>query len=154
MPKMALVFASPSIVAAHYFAHMLFFFVCSSKQSPAINAARKPYAGVQSSIEDITLDHLTSRSGSIQSFLLYLSCIFLVRVSIRLNCAKPRKDAIARRGTYAIHRVCREKSDPIAAAEDALPSAGHPMREVWETRWHTEYPVEEGEAAKRRFAKN
>ena len=75
-------------------------------------------------------------------------------MSIRLNCAKPRKDAIARRGTYAIHRGCLEKSDPIAAAEDAPPSAGHPMREVWETRWHTEYTVEEGEAAKRRFAKN
>jgi hypothetical protein len=154
MPKMALVFASPSIVAAHYFVHMLFFFVCSSKQSPVINAARKPYAGVQSSIEDITLDHLTSRSGSILSFLIYLSCIFLVRVSTRLNCTKPRKDAIARRGTYAVHRACREKSDPITAAEDALPSAGHPIREVWETRWHTEYPAEEVEAAKRRFAKS
>ncbi|KAH8635438.1 hypothetical protein IG631_10839 [Alternaria alternata] len=67
---------------------------------------------------------------------------------------KPRKDAIARRGTYAVHRACREKSDPITAAEDALPSAGHPIREVWETRWHTEYPAEEVEAVKRRFAKS
>ena len=151
---MPLVFASPSIVAAHYFVHMLFFFVCSSKQSPVINAARKPYAGVQSSIEDITLDHLTSRSGSIQ-FFCHLPILYFSSTCVhKTKLTKPRKDAIARRGTYAVHRACREKSDPITAAEDALPSAGHPIREVWETRWHTEYPAEEVEAAKRRFAKS
>lgn len=101
--------------------------------------------------------HIRSFNKSLRfnSILSHLPVLYFSSTCVhKTKLTKPRKDAIARRGTYAVHRACREKSDPITAAEDALPSAGHPIREVWETRWHTEYPAEEVEAAKRRFAKS